>query len=112
MLEPTIAPTMSCTLSALIVTSPEDTVKSVPSNVATPALVSVASSAAIVMVSSDTVVSTPSPPVKVRVPPVENVSFEPLSADKVKDVLSDAVVADVTLPFASIVTTGIAVELP
>ena len=44
-LEPTIAPIMSCILSALRVTSPLDTVKSVPSKVATPALVSVANSA-------------------------------------------------------------------
>ena len=41
---------MSWTLSAFIVTSPDDTVKSVPSNVATPAFVSVASSADIVAV--------------------------------------------------------------
>ena len=74
---------MSCTLSAFTVTSPEVTVKSVPSNVATPAFVSVASSAAIVIVSSETVVSIPAPPVNVSVPPVLNVSFEPASAASV-----------------------------
>ena len=41
---------MSCTLSAFTVTSPEDTVKSVPSNDAIPLFVSVASSTDIVAV--------------------------------------------------------------
>ena len=59
-----IAPTMSCTLSAFIVTSPDDTVKSVPSNVAIPLFVSVASSTDIVAVEPSPCVwdtSIPSP---------------------------------------------------
>ena len=47
-LEDTIAPTMSCTRSALRVTAPLETVKSVESKEATPLLLSVASSALMV----------------------------------------------------------------
>ena len=65
---------MSCILSALIVTSPEATVKSVPSNVAIPLLVSVASSAAIDTLLSVTVVVIPSPPAKTKVSPVLKLS--------------------------------------
>ena len=53
---------MSCILSAFTVTSPEDTVKSVPSKVAIPGFVSVASSPAIVIVLPEPDVSIPSPP--------------------------------------------------
>ena len=60
---------MSCILSAFTVTSPDDTVKSVPSNVATPAFVSVASSAVTVRVPELSATSIPSPPAKVAVLP-------------------------------------------
>ena len=69
---------MSCILSAFTVTSPDDTVKSVPSNVATPAFVSVASSAVTVRVPELSATSIPSPPAKVAVLPNEiAVVFEP-----------------------------------
>ena len=58
---------MSCILSAFRVTSPEETVKSVPSKVATPAFVSVASSPEIVIVFPEPDVSIPSPPAIVKV---------------------------------------------
>ena len=76
---------MSCILSALTVTSPEDTVKSSPSNVAIPLLVSVASSAAIDILLFVTVVVIPSPPAKVNVSPVLNVSSLPTSAPTVNE---------------------------
>ena len=59
-----IAPTKSCILSALIVTSPLDTVKSVPSKLAIPLFVSVASSADIVTVA----VSEPLPETSIPSP--------------------------------------------
>ena len=64
------------------------------------------------MVSLETAVSMPSPPVKVSVPPVENVSFDPLSAARVKLVLIEFVDSAVIRPFASTVIAGIAVLVP
>ena len=64
----------------LILTAPDETSKSAEAKDATPLLDAVASSAAIVISSSETVVSIPSPPENVNVPPVLNVSLEPLSA--------------------------------
>ena len=61
-------------------TAPLDTSKCELLNDATPLLDVLASSPAIVIWLSDTVVSIPSPPVKVKVSPVENESFDPLSA--------------------------------
>ena len=66
---------MSWILSAFRVTSPEVTVKSVPSKVATPGLVSVANSAEIVRVSVElTTALIPSPAVNVIVFPLATVS--------------------------------------
>jgi len=90
----TAAPTMSSILSALRVTAPDDTVKSVASNDATPLLLSVASSAEMVIVLFVTAVSIPSPPVKVNVSPVLKVSLEPLSAASVKDDAAGAAKVD------------------
>ena len=74
-------PAISWILSAFTVTSPEVTVKSVPSKDAIPLFVSVLHlHLAMVITSSPTVVSIPSPPVKVNVFPVVNVSSDPLSA--------------------------------
>ena len=61
-------------------TAPLATVNCELLNDARPLFDVVASSPAIVIVLSDTVVSIPSPPVKVKVSPVENESFDPLSA--------------------------------
>ena len=69
---------------SFIVTAPDDTAKLSELNEATPLLDVVASSPAIVIASSETVVSIPSPPVNVKVLPVEKLSFEPLSAASVK----------------------------
>tara|TARA_R100000657_G_C4655568_1_gene99573 strand:- start:82 stop:864 length:783 start_codon:yes stop_codon:yes gene_type:complete len=92
-------------------TAPLETLKS-PVKEATPLFDEVASSAVIVMVSLETAVSIPSPPVNVSVPPVENVSFDPLSAASVKLVLMALVDSAVILPFASTVMAGIAVLVP
>ena len=70
---------MSCILSAFRVTSPEETVKSVPSKVATPAFVSVASSPAIVIVLPVAEVSIPSPPAIVNVSLSKSIAIVPLS---------------------------------
>ena len=61
-------------------TAPLDTVNCELLNDARPLFVVLASSPAMVIWLSDTVVSIPSPPVKVKVSPVENESFDPLSA--------------------------------
>ena len=61
-------------------TAPLATVNCELLNDARPLFVVLASSPAIVIWLSDTVVSIPSPPVKVKVSPVENESFDPLSA--------------------------------
>ena len=74
---------------AFIVTAPDDTSKSALANEAIPLLEVDASSPAIVISSSLTVVSIPSPPENVKVEPVVNESFEPLSAASVNDVLID-----------------------
>ena len=63
-LEPTIAPIMSCILSALTVTAPLETVKSVESKEAIPLLLLVASSALIVTVA----VSEPLPEMSIPSP--------------------------------------------
>ena len=70
---------MSCILSAFKVTSPEETVKSVPSKVATPAFVSVASSPVIVIVLPVAEVSIPSPPAIVNVSLSKSIAIVPLS---------------------------------
>lgn len=64
----------------LIDTAPDDTVKSADAKEATPFADAVASSPAIDISSSETVVVIPLPPLNVNVPPVLNVSLEPLSA--------------------------------
>ena len=70
-----IPPMMSSTRSALTVTSPEVTVKSVPSNVATPGFVSLASSPANVTVLPLCVTFIPSPPERVRVSLSRSIGF-------------------------------------
>ena len=74
-------PSLSITKKeSLILTAPLDTVKCELLNDARPLLDVLASSPAMVITLSPTVVSIPSPPVKVKVSPVENESFDPLSA--------------------------------
>ena len=70
---------MSCILSAFRVTSPEETEKSVPSKVATPAFVSVASSPVIVIVLPVAEVSIPSPPAIVNTSLSRSIAIVPLS---------------------------------
>ena len=74
---------------AFTVTAPELTEKSSLENDAIPLLEVVANSPAMVIVSSETVVSIPSPPVNVNVLPVVKLSFVPLSAESVNEVLID-----------------------
>ena len=85
---------------SLIVTAPEDTAKLSELKDAIPLFDVVASSPAIVISSSDTVVSIPSPPVNVKVLPVVNVSFEPLSAAIVNE--PDGIAAKLKLPEPSV----------
>ena len=74
-------PSLSITKKELFkLTAPLDTVNCELLNDARPLFDVLASSPAIVIVLSDTVVSIPYPPVKVKVSPVENESFDPLSA--------------------------------
>ena len=74
-------PSLSVTKKeSLKLTAPLDTVKCELLNDARPLFDVLASSPTIVITLSPTVVSIPSPPVKVKVSPVENESFDPLSA--------------------------------
>ena len=91
----------------MIVTSPLVTVKSVPSNVATPALVSVASSADICKVLLVILVLIPAPALTVRVSPRAIAWAVPVSAPIV--IVEFASLALVTL--ASVLTVGVP-ELP